>query len=169
MKLTAKQTRAIEFLEDKVTTELYYGGAAGGGKSYFGGYWLLKSALKYPGTRWLMGRSELKNLKKTTLNSFFEVCKEQGLRANEHYRVNQQDSIVHLPNGSQIILADLFAYPSDPQFDSLGSLEITGAFIDEAPQVSEKGKHIVKSRIRFKLDEFGLIPKLLMCGNPSKN
>lgn len=169
MRLTVKQTRAIEFLEDKVTTELYYGGAAGGGKSYFGSYWLLKSALKYPGTRWLMGRSELKNLKKTTLNSFFEVCKEQGLRANEHYRYNQQDSIVSLPNGSQIILADLFAYPSDPEFDSLGSLEITGAFIDEAPQVSEKGKHIVKSRIRYKLDEFGLIPKLLMCGNPSKN
>lgn len=169
MRLTVKQTRAIEFLEDSTTTELYYGGAAGGGKSYFGSYWIIKSALKYPGTRWLIGRSELKNLKKTTLNSFFEVCKEQGLKANEHYRFNQQDSIISLPNGSQIILADLFAYPSDPEFDSLGSLEITGAFIDEAPQVSEKGKHIVKSRIRYKIDEFGLIPKLLMCGNPSKN
>lgn len=169
MRLTVKQTKAIEFLEDSTTTELYYGGAAGGGKSYFGSYWILKSALKYPGSRWLMGRSELKNLKKTTLNSFFEVCKEQGLLANVHYRVNQQDSIIALPNGSQIILADLFAYPSDPQFDSLGSLEITGAFIDEAPQVTEKAKNIVKSRIRYKLDEFGIIPKLLMCGNPSKN
>lgn len=169
MKLTVKQTRAIEFLEDSTTTELYYGGAAGGGKSYFGSYWVLKSALKYPDTRWLMGRSELKNLKKTTLNSFFEVCKEQGLKAGEHFRFNQQESIISLPNGSQIILADLFAYPSDPEFDSLGSLEITGAFIDEAPQITEKAKNIVKSRIRYKLDQYGLIPKLLMCGNPSKN
>lgn len=169
MILTVKQTKALDFLEDSITTEVYYGGAAGGGKSYFGSYWILKSAFKFPGTRWLMGRSELKNLKKTTLNSFFEVCKEQGLKAGEHFRYNEQSSIISLPNGSQIILADLFAYPSDPMFDSLGSLEITGAFIDEAPQITEKAKNIVKSRIRYKLDEFGIIPKLLMCGNPSKN
>lgn len=169
MKLTAKQTKAIEFLEDSVTTELYYGGAAGGGKSYFGSYWILKSALKYPETRWLIGRSELKNLKKTTLNSFFEVCKDQGLRAGEHFRFNQQDSVISLPNGSQVLLADLFSYPADPEFDSLGSLEITGAFIDEAPQITGKAKNILKSRIRYKLDQYGLIPKLLMCGNPSKN
>lgn len=169
MKLTKKQTIAIDFLEDDKTTEVYYGGAAGGGKSYFGCYWVLKWALKCPGSRWLIGRSELKNLKKTTLNSFFEVCKAQGLKSETHYRYNAQDSTVNLPNGSQIILADLFAYPSDPEFDSLGSLEITGAFIDEAPQITEKAKNIVKSRIRYKLREFKRIPKLLMCGNPSKN
>lgn len=169
MKLTVKQTKALDYLEDNTTSEVYYGGAAGGGKSFFGSYWLLKSGFKYPGTRWLMGRSELKNLKKTTLQSFFEVCKGQSLVAGDHYRFNQQDGIISLANGSQIILADLFAYPSDPEFDSLGSLEITGAFVDEAPQISEKAKNIVKSRIRYKLDDYGLIPKLLMCGNPSKN
>ena len=169
MKLTKKQTKALDFLEDVITQEVYYGGAAGGGKSFFGCYWILKSAFKFPGSRWLIGRSELKNLKKTTLNSFFEVCKGQGLKAGEHYRYNEQSSIITLPNGSQIILADLFAYPSDPMFDSLGSLEITGAFIDEAPQITEKAKNIVKSRIRYKIDQFGIVPKLLMCGNPSKN
>ena len=163
MRLTVKQTRAIEFLEDRGTIEVYYGGAAGGGKSYFGSYWLLKNCFKYPGSRWLMGRSELKNLKKTTLNSFFEVCKERGIKANVHFRLNTQDSVISFINGSQIILADLFAYPSDPEFDSLGSLEITGAFIDEAPQITEKCKNIVKSRIRYKLDEFGIIPNMLMC------
>jgi len=169
MKLTTKQTKAFDFLDDKITTEVYYGGAAGGGKSYFGSLWILYSASRYANSRWLMGRSELRTLKKTTLNSFFEVCKEQGLKANIDFKYNEQSSIITLPNGSQIILADLFAYPSDPEFDSLGSLEITGAFIDEAPQITEKAKNIVKSRIRYKLDEFGLIPKLLMSGNPSKN
>lgn len=169
MVLTIKQTIALDFLEDNITQEVYYGGAAGGGKSFFGCYWILKCALKYPGSRWLMGRSELKNLKKTTLNSFFEVCKQQSLISNKHYKYNAQDSIISLFNGSQIILADLFAYPSDPEFDSLGSLEITGAFVDEAPQITEKAKNIVKSRIRYKIDEYNLIPKLLMCGNPSKN
>src|SRR5438128_10211672 len=147
MKLTRKQSRALRFLEDKTTTEVYYGGAAGGGKSVLGCYWLLKNCFKYKGSRWLMGRSELKNLKKTTLNSFFEVAKAQGLKADVHYKLNQQESTINFPNGSQILMADLYAYPSDPEFDSLGSLEITGAFIDEAPQVSEKAKNIVKSRI----------------------
>lgn len=169
MELTEKQTIALDYLEDDVTTEVYYGGAAGGGKSKLGCYWLTKMGFKYPGSRWLMGRSELKNLKKTTLNTFFETAKEQGLRAGTHYDLNSQESIIHFPNLSQIILADLHFYPSDPDFDSLGSLEITGAFIDETPQVTEKGKNIVKSRIRYKLNEFGLIPKLLMTGNPAKN
>jgi phage terminase large subunit len=169
MKLTVKQTKALDYLDDSTTEELYYGGAAGGGKSMFGCYWQLKRRFKYPGTRGLIGRSELKNLKKTTLNSFFEVCKIQGLIADRGYRYNQQDSIIYFPNGSQIILADLFSYPSDPFFDSLGSLEITDAFIDEAPQITDRAKNIVKSRIRYKLEEFNLIPKLLMSGNPSKN
>lgn len=168
MELTIKQAKALRFLQDSTTREVYYGGAAGGGKSYFGCYWVLKWALKCEGSRWLIGRSELRTLKKTTLLSFFEVCKAQGLKAGIHYQYNQQENVILLPNGSKIFLADLFAYPSDPEFDSLGSLEITGAFIDEAPQVSEKGKNIVKSRIRFKLTEFNRIPKLLMCGNPSK-
>lgn len=168
MKLTKKQTRALDFLDDDHTREVYYGGAAGGGKSLFGCYWQLKRRFKYPGTRGFIGRSELKNLKKTTLNSFFEVCQMQDLKAGVHFNYNQQESIIYFPNKSQIILADLFAYPSDPQFDNLGSLEITDAFIDEAPQITEKAKNIVKSRIRFKIDEFGLIPKMLMCGNPSK-
>jgi phage terminase large subunit len=168
MELTKKQTIALDFLEDHAITEVYYGGAAGGGKSVLGCYWLAKMCFKYPGSRWLMGRSELKNLKKTTLNSFFEVAKVQGLKADIHYKLNQQDSTINFPNGSQILMTDLYAYPSDPEFDSLGSLEITGAFIDEAPQVTEKAKNIVKSRIRYKLNEFSLTPKLFMTGNPSK-
>lgn len=169
MKLTIKQTKALDYLEDDSTEEVLYGGAAGGGKSVLGCYWVLKNCFKYPGSRWLVGRSELKNLKKTTLNSFFEVCKMQGLKAGEHYRFNQQDSIIHFPNGSQIVLADLYAYPSDPEFDSLGSLEITGAFIDECNQLVDKAKNVVKSRIRFRLNEFKLKPKMLMTCNPAKN
>lgn len=169
MKLTIKQTLALDYLEDQTTREVLYGGAAGGGKSILGSYWLLKMAFKYPGTRWLMGRSELKTLKKTTLNSFFEVCKMMGLKSGKHYKLHQQDNIVYIPNGSQILLADLYAYPSDPDFDSLGSLEITGAFLDECNQMSEKAKNIVKSRIRYKIDEFGLVPKQLMSCNPAKN
>lgn len=71
-------------------------------------------------------------------------------------------------NGSTILLKDLEQYPSDPNFDELGSLEITGAFVDEVNQITEKAWNIVRSRIRYKLDEFNLIPKMLGTCNPDK-
>jgi phage terminase large subunit len=166
--LTSKQSKALDFLQDSTTTEILYGGSAGGGKSWLGCAWLIMNCIQYPETRWLMGRSKLKALKQTTLLTFFEVAKGFGL-SQEHYNYNAQSSTITFFNKSSIILKDLFTYPSDPNFDSLGSLEITGAFIDEVNQISEKAKNIVSSRIRFKLDQYGISPKLLMSCNPAKN
>lgn len=87
----------------------------------------------------------------------------------DYYRYNQTSGTIIFYNGSEILLKDLFAYPADPDFDELGSLEITGAFIDEASQITSKAKNILKSRIRYKLDEYELIPKLLMTCNPTRN
>lgn len=166
--LSPKQGLAWRYLDDRSHTEVLYGGAAGGGKSWLGCLWLLTNALQYQGTRWLMGRAVAKTLKETTLNSFFDVCAKEGLKSGTHYVYNQQASTITV-GASVILLKDLFAYPSDPNFDELGSLEITGAFIDEANQISEKAKEIVGSRIRYRLDEFGLLPKMLMTCNPAKN
>ena len=168
-KFTHTQEQAIEYLFDKTTTEVLFGGAAGGGKSWVGCAWLILMCLKYPKTRYLMGRSKLDSLKKTTLNTFFEVCEEWNLKADKHYNFNGGSNIITFYNRSEIILKDLFLYPSDKNFDNLGSLEITAAFIDEANQITEKAKNIVASRLRFKLDEFNIIPKLLMTCNPAKN
>lgn len=165
---TQKQSIAYNYLNDKITTEVLFGGSAGGGKSFFGCAWLIINCITYPGTRWLIGRSKLKALKQTTLNTFFEVCSMWNL-TEKHYNYNAQSGEITFFNNSQIILKDLFLYPSDPNFDSLGSLEITGAFIDEVNQISEKAKNIVASRMRYKLDEFNIIPKLLMSCNPAKN
>jgi phage terminase large subunit len=169
MKLNLKQTLAIDYLEDNVTTELEYGGAAGGGKSVLGCYWQIKRRLKYPETRGVIGRSSLKTLKETTLQSFFFVARMQGLINDTHFRYNQQSNTIHFYNGSSILLKDLFQYPSDPNFDELGSLEITDAFVDENSQITEKAWTTLKSRIRYGLDENGLIPKILGSCNPSKN
>lgn len=169
MKLSIKQTIALDFLEDNITKEIGYGGGAGGGKSILGSYWQLKRRLKYPNTRGLIGRASLKTLKETTLQSFFFVANLQGLKANVHYKYNAQSNQIIFPNKSIIFLKDLFLYPSDPNFDELGSLEITDAFIDETAQITKKAWDIVKSRIRYNLDEYNLIPKILWTSNPSKN
>lgn len=166
MKLLAKQEHAVYYLKDKETKEILYGGAAGGGKSALGCLWLIEMCQKYEGSRWLMGRSKLKTLKETTLNTFFELSSKLGV--SDQFTLNSQSNSIKWDNGSEILLKDLFLYPSDPEFDSLGSLEICGAFIDECSQVVYKAWQIVLSRCRYKLDEFGIIPKILGTCNPSK-
>ena len=166
---TKTQKECLNYLFDNKTKEVLFGGAAGGGKSWVGVSYLILMAIKYPKTRYLMGRSKLDALKKTTLNTFFEVCTAWNLKAIEDYTFNGSSNVITFYNGSEIILKDLFLYPSDRNFDSLGSLEITSAFIDEANQITEKAKNVVASRLRYKLDENGLIPKMLMTCNPAKN
>jgi phage terminase large subunit len=167
MELLPKQNNAVYFLKDKITKEIIYGGAAGGGKSALGVLWLIEQCQMYPGTRWLMGRSKLKTLKETTLNTFFELS--SNLKLSNQFNINNQSGVIYWNNGSEIILKDLYQYPADPNFDSLGSLEITGAFIDECNQISYKAWQIVTSRIRFKLNDYNLTPKILGTCNPSKN
>jgi len=167
MNLIPKQENAVYYLKDSETKELIYGGAAGGGKSALGVLWIIEQCQSLPGTRWLIGRSKLKALKETTLNTFFELTTKLNISSQFNY--NAQSGIIYWNNGSEILLKDLYAYPSDPNFDSLGSLEITGAFIDECNQITYKAWQIVKSRIRYKIKEFNLSPKLLGTCNPSKN
>jgi phage terminase large subunit len=164
-----RQVEALMHLAtDSPVEQVLYGGGAGGGKTRFGCMWQIQRRLKYAGTRSLIGRSKLDTLKKTTLNTFFETCADFGLLADKHYTYNGQTNVITFFNGSEIVLKDLFAYPSNPNFDSLGSLEITDYFIDEVAEVTEKAVNIVHSRCRYKLNEFNLIPKGFLSCNPSK-
>ena len=173
MNLIKKQENAVYYLKDNFTKEVIYGGAArqppfrnvrgqiyaGGGKSALGVLWLIEQCQAYPGIRCLMGRSKLKALKETTLNTFFQLSTDLGI--SNQYNFNAQSGIIYWNNGSEILLKDLFTYPSDPNFDSLGSLEISLAFIDECNQISFKAWQIVKSRIRYKLNEYKVFNKMI--------
>lgn len=166
---TRKQAEAWSYLCDDITTELLFGGGAGGAKSYLGCGWIILMCLKYPGTRWVIARNVLKRLKETTLATFFEVCSHWGIKSSVHFKFNSIEGTITFKNGSVILLKELYSNPSDPEFDALGSLEITGAFVDEANQISEKAINVLKSRIRYKLDIYKIIPKLLCSCNPAKN
>jgi len=169
IKLFKKQIECFKYLEDNTTTEILFGGGAGGSKTFTGCLWQISRRLRYAGTRSVIGRAKLKNLKQTTLNTFFEVAINYcGLTPDVDFKFNAGDSTIKFYNDSEILLKDLFYYPSDPLFTSLGGLEITDCFIDEAAEVSDKAINILNSRIRYKLDDYNLTPKTLLTCNPSK-
>jgi len=99
----------------------------------------------------------------------FEVFVNLQLKEGTHWTFNGQTNVFTFYNGSEIILKDLFLYPSDPEYDSLGSLELTGGFVDEASQVSFKAFQVIKSRFRYKIKEYDITPKILLTTNPSQN
>ena len=153
-KLLPKQEHAVFYLKDQTTTEVLYGGAAGGGKSALGCAWLIECADKYPGTRWLMARNVLKDLKDSTLNTFREQLVKFGMENKFH--VNEFKGKITHTNGSEIVMAELFFKPSDKDFKRLGSKEYTGAFIDECHEITFMAWMVVKTRVRFKLKEFDI-------------
>jgi len=166
--LTKKQSIAWKLLFDNKTNEILYGGSAGAGKSWLGCLWITSICLKYPGIRCLIGRTVLQQLKLTTLNTLFETLQSMQMKSGEHFTYNGQSNVISFYNKSEIILKDLAFQPSDPNFDSLGGLELTAVFVDEAAQISQLAYSILKSRIRFKLKQYNLIPKILMTCNPGQ-
>lgn len=168
MPISPKQTEIMKVLEDDIHTEIFMGGAAGGAKSFTGCLWQILRRLKYPRSRGFLARARLKSLKESTLLTFFDVCRLLKLEPNKDYTYNAIYGIIRFSNGSEEYLKDLFLYPSDPEFVSLGSTEFTDGFIDEMAEITEQAYQIIRSRMRYKLDEFGLIPKIAMGSNPCK-
>ena len=166
---TKRQSQAWKYLTDNKTNVVLFGGSAGGGKSWVGALWAVTLCLQYKGIRFLIGRAVLTQLKLTTLNTLFDLLSTMGFKSGQHFNYNGQSNVLTFYNGSEIIFKDLAYNPSDPNYDSLGSLEVSACFIDEASQITSLAFSIVKSRIRYKLNEYNLTPKVLMTCNPSNN
>jgi hypothetical protein len=169
IKLSKRQTEAWEYIFDNKTNEILYGGGVSGGKSYLLCLSIATMAIQYPGTRYILGRSVLHTLKQTTLVTLFQVLKDMGLSPDKHYTYNGQDNIIKLYNESVIILKNLEYTPSDPNYERLQGYEVTAVAVDEGSQITETCYNILKSRIRYKLTEYNLIPKIIITCNPGNN
>jgi PBSX family phage terminase large subunit len=168
LNLTKKQSETFKILLDKTHREVLYGGAKGSGKSYLGSVWVLYMCLTYPGIRALIGRTVLTQLRVTTIKTLLDLFKTCGI-TTEHYSYNQQSNEIKFFNGSEIVFRDLQYNPGDSQYDSLGGLEATICFIDEVAQVSRQAYDVVRSLLRYKINEYKLTPKLFMSCNPSQS
>jgi hypothetical protein len=165
-----KQHLAWQALEDDSTEEVMYGGAAGGGKSFLGASWKVYRRLRYPGSRGVTARTRLIDLKESTVVTYFKVMAAWGMVMGKDYRYVSRSGAPEaliFTNGSREIFKELAYSPADEDYQRLGSLEITDVWIEEANDgVPEKAADIIKSRIRWMLPEFGLIPKMLITCNP---
>lgn len=162
------QNLAMEQFDDPRVVSIIFGGGAGGGKSFLIGLLCAIACKKYPGTRWGLARKELKSLKQTTLATLIsKVHRTLGITEND-YKLNLLDSTLEYTNGSTILLLDLTAKPSDPEMESLGSLELTGAFVDEVGEVNKKAFDVLASRVnRWLNKEYGITGKVVASCNPS--
>ena len=90
------------------------------------------------------------------------------MQQGREYNLNLQTKELTYYNGSKILFVPLKQQPSDPEFNWLGSYEITYGFVDEAQQVSRKAIDIILSRCTEKIKEYNLIGKIIMTCNPMK-
>jgi phage terminase large subunit len=165
---TLKQHELFGLVGDPNTTEILYGGSAGGGKSFAICLLMILKCLQHPGIRIGLGRNQLTILKKTTLVSLVEVI--DFLKVKDKVRINQMEGYARFSNGSEIVFIELSSRPGDPLYTRLGGLLLTFACIDELAETDEKGYNILKSRVgRWKNEEFGIKPMLISTTNPAKN
>jgi hypothetical protein len=166
-KFNERQEIAISYLSPSSEVEqILYGGGVYGGKSWLGCYWQILRRLKYPNTRGLIGRAELKKLQLSTMSTFWELCTKMGLAPGKDYTYNGQLNRITWFNGSETILMDMADTPSDPDFHRFGSLELTDYFLDEAAEISAKAVEILDTRVRYNLVNGR--PKGLITCNPTK-
>lgn len=166
---TDKQKEAYRALLDPNVDTVFFGGSAGGGKSWIICESRLLRAYTYPGYRSFIAREELKRLMQSTYVTWTKVCQYYKIPQDD-WKLNGQYNYIEFKNGSRIDLLDIKLVPSDPLFERFGSLEYTDGAIEEAGETAYLAYDVLKSRIgRHKNKEFGLHPTMLISGNPKKN
>lgn len=169
-----KQMEALGYLEDNESNEVLYGGAARGGKSVLGCTWKILRRLSLPKSKGLVAREEYSKLRDTTLLTYFSMLNKFGLVRDKDYKASGIPMTIEFSNGSIEFFREIKYIPSDPEFDRLGSYDLTDAFLDEAQQIHSKAKEVLKGRFSVTDgSEFGenwkTIPKAFYSCNPSKN
>lgn len=127
-----------EFFEAGPQPTLYLGGF-GSGKTYAGILKLLYLADKFPNSRWAIIRKQSNQLKKTTLQTLWQL-----LPGEAYIRRNDQEATLTLRNESIIYFLHLDAPES---LNVLRGLELTGAFVDQVEEISEEAWDLLDSRV----------------------
>lgn len=172
LKFSEKQVELREkILEDPQVVEALIGGSAGGSKTFTMCIGMMIANKKYPGIQFVLGRKTLQALTRSTIATLLGKVHPMFGIGKDDFKYDQKSNIISYSNGTQITLVQLDYEPSDPDFARLGSLEFDWAFIDEAGEITEQAKNVLRSRLGrgIATQKYGLAPKIILSCNPSTN
>lgn len=169
--VSEKQALAFELFADPQIVDYDFGGGAGGGKSMTVTEWAVLQCRKYPGIRIGLGRNEISNLRKTTVQTLLsETHPLLGVLDSDFRYSPLIDPGIFYRNGSSILLVDLAYAPTDPDYNRLGSLNLTHAIIEEMGEVRKKAYDVFSSRKnRYLTEKYKLVGKFIGTQNPATN
>ena len=169
IKLFKKQIEAYKLLTDDSTNEVLFGGGSRGGKSWLGNLWVMVETFRKPKSSYMIARANFTDLRDTTLATFHKVINHYGVA--EHFTFNAQTNYAYnIATGSKIKFREMGWYPSDPEYNRIGSYELTGVFLDEAQEIKKKAIDVLRGRFsELKGDGWESIPKMFYSCNPAKN
>lgn len=148
-----------EFAHRQIAKYLLFGGALGGGKSYFLCAEGITHCLRYPGARAVIVRKERTVIMETIWVTFHKVCPKEIIG-----HVDNKSLTVTFINGSTLrfMQADR---AKDPMLNKIKGLEISWFGIDEANEVDEMVFTMLKTRLRWVLPGMPDNQKLYPKGN----
>lgn len=171
MDVSEKQALAFELFADPQIVDFDFGGGAGGGKTITVTEWAVLQCRQYAGIRIGIGRNEISNLRRTTIQTLlYESHPLLNVRESDYKYHDLINPRVDYRNGSQIIFVDLAYAPRDPNYDRLGSLNLTHTIIEEQGEVRKQAKDVFSSRKnRYLNKKYNITGKHIGTQNPATN
>lgn len=160
-KPTNKQQEFIDAVFSGKYGFLFYGGAAGGGKTYVMLAIFILLCKIFPNSKWCIVRKDFKKLKQNTIPSFHKLCPRRFL-------LKFVDGIAYFTNGSQMIFRGE-NYAIDNDLTWMDGFECNGFGGEEIQELSKK--FFEKAKLRAGRHIITPMPPIvnLFTGNPSQN
>lgn len=141
LSFSPRQTEFAEAMLSGRYRQMLYGGAVAGGKSVAITGLVSLLCLAYPGSRWAIIRKDLPALRRNFIPTFNKFSPPGFFGP-----INQSTWSCTAANGSEVLFFPA-SEATDPEHNRLRGLEISGAFVDEVNEVSEKFYQTLLTRI----------------------
>jgi hypothetical protein len=137
IEFTPKQTEAMNAVASEEYSFILFGGAMGGGKTFFGLSALLIMCQAFPKSRWCVIREDLEKIRITTIPSFTKLNPSGRLKTSPYEYTH--------PNGS-VIMFKGENYDKDRELNWMKGLEVNGFLFEEINECSETALDIAFGR-----------------------
>ena len=128
IELTKKQQQFAEAMLSGKYTDLLFGGAIRGGKSYVAIALVLLLCRMYPGSRWAIVRKDLPTLRRNTIPTFDKIAHPFA------GPIKRDEWISTCANGSQIVFFSE-SFDTDPDLNRWRGLELNGFLLEEGNEL----------------------------------